>query len=115
MIELNTSKEFISNRIKEKEDTIKENTDKILNLEKEFNNFQNQLENRYTELLRPIKTIFDDFNAKILSGKIFTDEILLSVVSAYKSGFIEYLPTYYSEDEVTNRVGKIEQVITSKS
>lgn len=115
MIDLNANKESISNKIKEKEDVIKENNDTILRLEKELNNILTQMESRYTELLRPIKAVFDDFNAKIVSGKIFTDEILLSVVSAYKSGFIEYLPIYYSEDEVTNRVGRIEQVVTANN
>jgi hypothetical protein len=114
MIDLNTNKESVTNRVKEKEDAIKVSNDKILNLEIELNNLQNQIGNRYTELLRPIKTIFDDFNAKVISGKIFTDEILLSVVSAYKSGFIEYLPTYFSEDEVAKRVVRIEQVIAPK-
>jgi hypothetical protein len=115
MIDLNAEKEMICNKIKEKDDTIKENNDKILNLEKEFNNRQNQIESKYIELLRHIKTIFDDFNAKITSGKIFTDEILNSVISAYKSGFIEYLPNYYSENEVAKRVREIEQVITNSN
>lgn len=115
MIDHNAMKETISNRIKEKEEAIKENTNRILHLEKELNELQNQVESRYGELLKSIKNIFDDFHAKILSGKIFTEEILLSVVSVYKSGFIEYLPAYFSEDEVAKRVGRIEQVINSSN
>ncbi|MBT1705156.1 phospholipase D-like domain-containing protein [Chryseosolibacter indicus] len=111
MLDLDANREAIINRIKQKEDALKESNDKILKLEVELDALQNHIHNRYIQLLRPIKTIFDDFNAKVISGKIFTDEILLSVVSAYKSGFIEYLPTYFSEDEVANRVVRIEQVI----
>jgi hypothetical protein len=115
MIDTNASKEYITNKIKEKDDAIKVNTDRILNLEKEMNNCLNQTENRYAEVMRPIKNIFDDFNTKIISGKIFTHEILHSVISAFKSGFIDYLPTYYSEDEVANRVGKLDQVIATNN
>lgn len=114
IIELNSDKELVSVRIKEKEDAINENKNKILILETEINNIQNQIENKYTELQQLIKAIFDEINGKIISGKIFTDVILDSVISAYKSGFIEYLPEYYSTDEVTNRVREIEQIITNK-
>jgi hypothetical protein len=112
MIELMANKESVTNKIMEREAIIKDADNKILNLETELNNFQNQTETKYTELVRPIKNMFDDFYAKIISGKIFTDEILLSVVAAFKVGFIEYLPVYFAEEEVANRVGKIEQVIT---
>jgi hypothetical protein len=115
MIDLIANKESISNKIKERDDAFKEGTDRIQHLEKQMNTYINQIENKYAELLRPIKDIFDDFNAKIISGKIFTDEILHSVISAFKSGFIDFLPTYYAEDEVANRVGKIEQVITTNN
>jgi len=111
MIELNADKESISAKIKEKDNAIKENDDKTLNLETEINNYQNQIDNKYAELLKNIKIIFDDFNTKITSGKIFTDEILNSVISVFKSGFIDYLPNYYAENEVANRVKEIEQVI----
>ncbi|MDR6845808.1 hypothetical protein J2W95_002518 [Flavobacterium granuli] len=114
MLDLNAEKESLTNKVKEKDDSISENNKKILNLETEINNSQNQIENRYSELQRQITAIFDDFKAKIISGKIFTNVILDSVTSAYKSGFIEYLPEYYSSDEVANRVGEIETVITNK-
>jgi hypothetical protein len=114
IIDINASKELITNRIKEKDDVINENKSKILSLETEINNIQNQIENKYLELQKQIKATFDDFNAKIISGKIFTDVILDSVISAYKSGFIEFLPEYYSADEVAIRVREIEQVITNK-
>lgn len=114
IIDINANKEFITTRIKEKNDVINENKSKILSLEKEINMIQNQIENKYSELQKQIEAIFDDFNAKIISGKIFTDVILDSVISAYKSGFIEFLPEYYSADEVANRVREIEQVTTNK-
>ncbi|MDI1235396.1 MAG: phospholipase D-like domain-containing protein [bacterium] len=110
MIDLNSDKESISNKVKEKEDAITECKAKITGLETEINNAQNQIESRYSELQKQIKSIFDDFNARVISGKIFTDVVLDSVISAYKSGFIEYLPEYYATDEVSNRVREIEQV-----
>lgn len=109
MIDLNSDKESISKRVIEKEDVIKESKSKITNLETEINSIQNQIEGKYAELQKQIKVIFDDFNARIISGKIFTDVILDSVISAYKSGFIEYLPEYYATEEVSNRVREIEQ------
>jgi hypothetical protein len=110
MIDLISEKEAISKKVKEKEDAITEYKAKITDLETEINNTQNQIENRYTELQKQIKSIFDDFNARVISGKIFTDVVMDSVIAAYKSGFIEYLPEYYATDEVSIRVREIEQV-----
>lgn len=110
LIDLNSNKESIGNKVKEKEDTIKECKAKITSLETEINNAQNQIESRYAEMQKQIKSIFDDFNSRVISGKIFTDVVLDSVISAYKSGFVEYLPEYYATDEVSNRVREIEQV-----
>jgi hypothetical protein len=113
IIDFNATKEIITNRIKEKDYAISENKSKLLSLETEINNIQNQIENKYSESQRQIKDIFDDFNAKIISGKIFTDVILDSVITAYKSGFIEFLPEYYATDEVSNRAREIEQIIAN--
>lgn len=113
MLELNTLKDSISNKIRGKDDAIKNNNDNILSLEKDLNHEQIQVENKYADLSKYTKSVFDDFNSRITSGKIFTDEILNSVVSAYKSGFIEYLPNYYSENEITKRVIEIENVIAN--
>lgn len=108
MIDLSAEKEQLSNSIKEIDEEINFHKTKILNLETEVNNRQNNIESRYSELQNQVKTIFDDFNARITSGKIFTDVIFDSVISAYKSGFIEFLPEYYATDEVENRVKEIE-------
>ncbi|GAA3974664.1 hypothetical protein GCM10022246_28830 [Pedobacter ginsengiterrae] len=113
MIELNGNKEFIINRIKEIDVAINIKKDDILNLEMQINNLQNQIENSYAELHKQIKAIFDDFSNKIISGKIFTDVILESVITAYNSGFIEHLPKFYATGEVARRVREIEQVITT--
>ncbi|NTV67335.1 MAG: DUF1669 domain-containing protein [Chlorobaculum sp.] len=114
IIDLITEKESIMNKVKEKEEAIGENNKKILNLETEINNRQSQIEKNYAELQKQIITIFDDFNARITSGKIFTDVFLNSVISSYKSGFIEFLSKYYAADEVARRVSEIEQTtITS--
>ncbi|MDH6357590.1 phospholipase D-like domain-containing protein [Parabacteroides sp. PF5-9] len=111
MIDLNGDKEVLLKKIDDCNNSLKDNNDKISKLEQEMNNRQNQIENKYADLLKQTKIIFDDFNARITSGKIFTDEILSTVISAYKAGFIEYLPNYYSENEVTKRVNEIEQVV----
>lgn len=108
MIELNAEKDSLNSKIKERDDVISEHNTKILSLEKEINNIQNQIENRYAEFQKQIKAIFDDFSARITSGRIFTDVILDSVISAYKSGFIEFLPEYYASGEVAVRVKEIE-------
>jgi hypothetical protein len=114
LIELNSIKESLTNKIKVKDDEIKEKGAELLKLETSFNNEQTQIEGRYSELQRQIKNIYDDFNAKIISGKIFTDVIFDTVISAYKSGFVEFLPTYYAPNEVAIRVNEIEGIISNK-
>lgn len=109
MIELNTDKELLTSKVKENENLIDENNTKIQNLETEINNSENQIENKYAELQKQIKVIFDDLCTKITSGKLFTDVIFNSVITAYKSGFIEHLPQYYATDEVSSRVKEIEE------
>lgn len=111
LIDLNYEKESIGIKVKEKEEAITECKMKITSLETEINSVLNQIETRYAEMQKQINAIFEDFNARILSGKIFTDVILDSVITTYKSGFIEYLPEFYSTDEVSIRVRDIEQVI----
>lgn len=110
MIDLSSEKVELTQKVMEKQDEINQKKNSELNLEIEFNNLQTQIENRYSELKKQIKSIFDDFSARITSGKIYTDVIFQSVISAYKSGFIEYLPHYYSTDEVAYRVKEIEKV-----
>lgn len=110
MIDLNSVRESLSNKTKGMDDVISEFGKQIHNMETEMNNRLTQIENKYADLLRQTKSIFDDFRARITSGRIFTDVILNSVVSAYKSGFIEFLPEYYSDDQVAIRVREIEQV-----
>jgi len=114
MIERDSEKESISSKIQEKNDEINGSREKIASIETELNNAQNQIENKYSEIQKQIKAIFDDFNAKIISGRIFTDDLLSSVVSAYKSGFIGRLPEYYAAEEVSNRVREIEQIVNNK-
>ncbi len=101
------------NKVKEINDTIIEQKEKLLLLETENNTFLTQIENSYSELQKQIRSIYDDFIARITSGKIFTDVILNSVISAYKSGYIEFLPEYYSEEQVAARVREIEQTTSS--
>lgn len=114
LIELNSSKDSLANKIKLKDEEIKEKEAEILRIESTLNTEQTQIENKYSELQKQIKSINDDFNAKIISGKIFTDVIFETVISAYKSGFVEFLPTYYAPNEVAIRVNEIEQIISNK-
>ena len=95
--------------------SIKEMSDRILSLEKEMNAYQDQIDNKYAELLKHTKNIFEEYNAKIISGRIFTDVILESITAAYKTGFIDYLPKFYADNEVAKRIREIEQVISSNN
>jgi hypothetical protein len=113
MIDLIPEKERLTNMVNDKENIINEKNNSILNLETELNTLQTQLENNYSELQKQIKAIYDDFSARITSGKIYTDVILNSVISAYMSGYIEFLPEFYSSEEVAIRVRQIEQVSTT--
>jgi hypothetical protein len=115
LLDLNLQKELLSNKIKEKEDLLKQKNTELERLEREINIQENNIENIFTELLKNIRAIYDDFITRITSGKIFTDEILNSVSTAYKSGYIEYLPELYAEKEVANRVRQIEQVINNNN
>lgn len=115
LLELNLQKELLSNKIKEKEELLKQKNNDLERLEREINTQENNIENIFTELLKNIRAIYDDFITRLKSGKIFTDEILNSISTAYKSGYIEYLPEFYAEIEVANRVRQIEQVINNNN
>jgi len=115
LLDLNLQKEILNSKIKEKDDLLKQINSELERLEREINTQQNKIENIFTELLKNIRAIYDDFITRITSGKIFTDEILNSVSTAYKSGYIEYLPELYSEKEVANRARHIEQVINNNN
>ncbi|MBF04435.1 MAG: hypothetical protein CMP76_14205 [Flavobacterium sp.] len=112
--DLNMQKEILINKIKEKDNLLSKMNEELDFLEKDLNNKQNNIEIAFAELLKKIKAIYDDFMTKITSGKIFTEEILNSVSTAYKTGFVEYLPELYAQKEVANRVSTIEQEITNK-
>lgn len=111
MIDLNTEKDIITRKILEIEDIIKQLGERKLSLEVDVNNLLNQIETKYVELYKNIKIIFDEYNAKITTGKIFTDVVLISIISAYKTGFIDYLPKFYSAEQVASRVKEIEVAI----
>ena len=113
-LNLTLQKDVLSNQVKEKEELIKQANEDIERLEVELNSDQTGIELLYSNLLKNVKSIYDDFITKILSGKIFTDEILNSVSTAYKSGYIDYLPELYAEGEVASRVRSIELVIDNK-
>lgn len=110
MINLVADKENFSNLVKIKDEEILDLKNNINKLEKEVNLLQTQIEAKYAEMQKQIKAIYDDFSAKIISGQLFTEVILNSVIAAYKSGFIEFLPEFYASNEVALRVIQIDQV-----
>ena len=97
--------------VNKKDEAISECKMKIIKLETDINSIENQIESRYAEMQKQINAIYEDFNTKIVGGRIFTDVILSSVITSYKSGFIEYLPKFYSTEEVSIRVKDIEQIL----
>ena len=101
LLDLELQKRLVESKIMDKEGSLRQKNDEMESLEREKIS---------TEALRKLKIIYDDYHTRIISGKIFTDEIMNSVTTAYKSGFIEYLPELYAEREVANRVRQIEQV-----
>ena len=111
-IELSYEKESLINKVNKLNDDIKELESDISLLEFDLNDKLNSLELRYSSLLKQVKEIFTDYNTKVTSGKIFTDVILMSIVSAFKTGFIDFLPEFYAEQEVSIRVREIESEIS---
>lgn len=108
-IDLLSEKEKMVQLLDEKNSEIDAIKNKLLKIETDFNAIQTQIEYKYSELQKQIKAIFDDFSARITSGQLFTEVILNSAMTAYKSGYIEFLPEYYAPEEVTNRVKEIEE------
>ena len=108
-IDLLVEKEKIGLLLEEKNNEIDSCKSRVLKIETDFNAVQTQIENTYSELQKQIKAIYDDFSARITSGQLFTEVILNSAMTAYKSGYIEFLPEYYASEEVTNRVKEIEE------
>src|SRR5690606_26655543 len=71
LLDLNLQKEIQSNKIKEKEELLKQKNAELERLEREINTQQNNIENIFTELLKNIRAIYDDFITRITSGRIF--------------------------------------------
>ena len=115
LIELISEKDSLSNKIRDKQDLIKENQDQIHAYELKTNTVEDLISGKYALLRNQVTSIYEEIKSRIITGKIFTEEIIESVISAYKSGFIEYLPEYYAESEVTKRVKEIEEAIKVNS
>jgi hypothetical protein len=111
-IDLDFEKDSFVRKILEKEEKIQEKNSLISLQDKKLLEIKNSIDSKYSNILNQIKVIFDEYCSKISSGRIFTDVILDSIVSAFKTGFIEYLPVLYSDQEVSNRVREIDNVIT---
>ncbi len=110
MLDLISQKEIIQASIELKETLINENNDKISDLESEIKLKKDVITNRYDQLLNHYSVLYEDFRSKIISGKIFTEVIFDSAISAYRSGFIEYLYERYSDSEIASRLSVIEQI-----
>ncbi len=110
MLELTSGREILLSKITAFDDFTEDMKNKKLNLEKELNDYQNQIDSKYDELLKQTKIIFEDYNGRITSGKIFTDVILQIITSAFTVGYIAYLPEFYADNEVANRIREIEQI-----
>jgi hypothetical protein len=113
LIDLNSAKESLNNRINIKEEEIRGKESDVQKLETSLNNELSQLETQYALLNKQVKSISEDINARIVSGKIFTDVIFDTVIAAYKSGFVEYLPRFYAPNEVAIRIKEIERIISN--
>ncbi|WP_312329804.1 phospholipase D-like domain-containing protein [Sphingobacterium sp.] len=109
LIDLNMEKEILFSKIGHTNSVIEGHILAMENLDMELNSIQTQIATLYSDYQKNIKSIFDDYYARITSGKMFTEMILDSVVSAYKSGFVAFLPEYFAPDEVAKRVREIEQ------
>lgn len=110
MLCLLAEKETLVGLIDIKELSINENKAKISGLKSEIKLKNEKIESRYDILLGQYNTIYEDFRSKIISGKIFTEVIFDSAISAYRSGFIEFLQERYSDVEIKSRVNLIEQI-----
>lgn len=111
LLDLNLEKDILTKKIKDQEDMLIEKSNELDQLEKDLNTQINHINEKYLEIHKNIKNIYDEFIARLTSGRIFTDDIFKSVYNAYKTGFLEYLTELYSEKEVANRVRLIEQEI----
>lgn len=107
-VELNFEKELVLKKISQVEEAINDLNNKKLLLESEFINNLNQIDIKYSLFQKQVKEVFDEYHAKVSSGKIFNDVILDSRISAFKTGYIDFLPEFYAEQEVSNRVREIE-------
>lgn len=115
LLDLNLKNELLTNKINDKIDLLNQKKSELENLERKINTQENNIQNNFTELFKNIRAIYDDYITRITSGKIFTDEILNSVSTAYKTGYIEYLPELYAEKEVANRVRQIELITNNNN
>jgi hypothetical protein len=111
-IDLSYEKESLIYKVDKLNDSVRELELDISHLESDLNDKLNSLETRYSSVFKQIKDIFSDYNTKVASGKIFTDVILMSIISAFKTGFIDFLPEFYAEQEVSIRVREIESEIS---
>lgn len=113
MIELTAEKELLNNRLRDTEGAVSSLVEESRSLELALNDSERRIDAKYNGIQSQIVDIYEDFKSRITSGRIFTDEILDSVISAFKTGFIEYLPEYYAANEVGKRAKEIDQAVNT--
>jgi len=115
LIDLNTEKDIISKALLEKT-SILEGIQQQLNLiDSQIIKIEDDINSLFSQYQKQLKSVYEEYNARIISGKIFTVVLLDSISTAFKSGFIEYLPEYYASEEIRIRVTEIEQFIKNNT
>lgn len=92
---------------KEKENEIKNFEEKLRDLSGNILETKENIKFEFQEKLKHYKIIFEDFVSRTKSGKIFTEEIFKNLISAFKTGFIEFLPEHFASDVVAQKVKEI--------
>lgn len=109
--ELNSNKDKLTEKLNEKIQKIEEKEEILRSILIKLDDEKNQIETKFNNYIDRIKSIFDEYSSKVISGKIFTDEILGSILTSFVTGYIDYLPKFYASEEVTNRVREIERTL----
>lgn len=111
LIELTYKRDSIHQNIKQKEEHIEDGKQRLLNCEKVWLQKQNEVNTTYDNKLNEAKALYEEYRTSIESGKIFDKKLLAHATSLFKSGYVEYLAEYYSQNEVTKRTQEIEKIV----
>lgn len=115
LIHLKHEQASIYQRIKQKTERFEDKKQTLLNCEREWLQKQNDISTAYISKINEAKALYEEYRTSIESGKIFDKKLLVHATSLFKSGYIEYLPEYYSQSEVTRRTQEIEKIVYQTS